>query len=166
MRAAAEQVPGMPRGFAGPVAYDDRWLLLAVAGIALVAAYYAAVLWLTREHPDRPADGRPAAGVPDARREHLARLDRVADAVRSGATAPREGHQQLSEIVRSYVGAVSDLPAPTMALADFRARAPRSLTDAIELMYPPEFAPDDAGRARELFEDAHARSRELVATWT
>jgi len=166
MPAAAERVP---RGFSGPVAYDDRWLWLAVAAVALVAGYYLVVLRLTRERGDAADDAPPAvAGSSDARRAHLERIDRVAAAVAAGATSAREGHQRLSGIVRSYVGEVSDLPAPTMTLADLRARADRrpELVEAIELMYPPEFAPEGEGRARELFDEALRRSRELVTSWT
>jgi hypothetical protein len=151
--------------FNGPVAYGDRWLWFALLGLVLVAGYYLAVLWFTRER--KPATvlwGQ--ADVPTARRKHLERIDRIEADVRSGQVAAREGHQQLSETVRSYVGAVSTLPAPTMALADFRRQAPRPLTDAIELMYPPEFAPDEVGEARERFDGAVDHARRLVASWS
>lgn len=157
----------MPAGdeFTGPVAYGDRWLWLALLGLTLVALYYLVVLWGTRERPVG-ASSCQRPDVPSARRQHLERIDRIEAAVRSGRLAAREGHQQLSETVRSYVGAVSTLPAPTMALADFRREAPRALTDAIELMYPPEFAPDEVGQARERFDQAVLRARQLVASWS
>lgn len=148
--------------FAGPVAYDERWLWLALLGLLAVAVYYALVLLLTRRRPERPPT---EDAVLAARREHLERIDRIEASVRAGRLAARDGHQQLSEAVRSYVGRVSPLPALTMALADFRVRAPRPLTDAIELMYPPEFAPDDVGGARERFDDAVRQARELVGSW-
>lgn len=157
----------MPVGdeFTGPVAYGDRWLWLALLGLTLVALYYLAVLWFTRERRVG-ASAWERADVPSARRQHLERIDRIEAEVRTGRLAAREGHQQLSETVRSYVGAVSPLPAPTMALADFRREAPRALTDAIELMYPPEFAPDEVGQARERFDQAVLRARQLVASWS
>lgn len=157
----------MPAGdeFTGPVAYGDRWLWLALLGLTLVAVYYVAVLWFTRERRVVASVWAPA-DVPSARRQHLERIDRIEAEVRSGRLAAREGHQQLSETVRSYVGTVSTLPAPTMALADFRREAPRALVDAIELMYPPEFAPDEVGQARERFDQAVLRARQLVASWS
>lgn len=157
----------MPAGdeFTGPVAYGDRWLWLALLGLTLVALYYLAVLWFTRERRVG-ASGWERADVPSARQQHLERIDRIEAEVRSGRLAAREGHQQLSETVRSYVGAVSPLPAPTMALADFRREAPRALTDAIELMYPPEFAPDEVGQAQERFDQAVLQARQLVASWS
>jgi len=157
----------MPGGdeFTGPVAYGDRWLWLAVLALVLVALYYLAVLWFTRARTPGTAMGE-RADLPSARRQHLERIDRIEAEVRSGSLAAREGHQQLSETVRAYVGAVSSLPAPTMALADFRRQAPRPLTDAIELMYPPEFAPDQVGQARERFDQAVFQARQLVASWS
>lgn len=151
--------------FHGPVAYGDRWLWLALVGLALVALYYLAAVWLTRERAPAAVTWS-SADVPSARRLHLDRIDRIEAEVRGGQVSPRVGHQQLSETVRSYVAAVSTLPAPTMTLADFRRQAPRPLVDAIELMYPPEFAPDDVGRARERFDDAVAQARRLVSSWS
>ncbi|WP_418063896.1 hypothetical protein [Pimelobacter simplex] len=160
MLAAAE----LPDEFTGPVAYDDRWLWIAVALGAAVVLYYLLAWWLTRR-PRVPRLERVAVDVPDVRRTHLDLIDRVDARVRAGELEPRAGHQQLSEVVRSYVAAVTTLPARTMALADFRARAPHELVAVIELVYPPEFAPDDA-IARELFDTAVVRARGLVADWS
>ena len=167
MPAAAECVylAGLQDEFNGPVAYGDRWLWLALLGLCLVAVYYLTVVWFTRDRSG-PASPWTRIDVPSARQQHLDRIARIDAAVRAGEVPAREGHQQLSEAVRSYVGAVSSIPALTMTLADFRRQAPRPLTEAIELMYPPEFAPDDVGRARELFDDAVAKARELVASWS
>jgi hypothetical protein len=161
MLAAAD----LQKEFNGPVAYGDRWIWLALLGLALVVLYYVAVVWLTRERaPESPAWA--PADSPSARHEHLDRIARIEADVRAGRLSARDGHQQLSETVRSYVGQVSHLPAPTMTLADFRHQAPRALTDAIELMYPPEFAPDDIGEAQERFDDAVGRARQLVSSWS
>jgi|GEM_PF-286400 len=163
--AASPLAAELQEEFNGPVAYADHWLWFALLGLFLVAAYYLVVLWFTR---DRSATGpmpwsRP--DVPSARQQHLARIDRIEAAVRDGEVSARDGHQQLSETVRSYVGAVSPLPAPTMTLADLRRERARPLADAIELMYPPEFAPDDVGEARERFDQAVYQARRLVASW-
>lgn len=163
MPAAAEPVPGMPEEFTGPVAYDDRWLWIAAVLLALVVAWYLLSWWLTR--PPRPTPlSRTGVDVPDAQRAHLARIDDLAGRVHRGELPAREGHQQLSELVRSYVATVTTLPARTMALADFRHRAPQELVDTIEVMYPPEFAPDD-DLAMATFNEAVDRARDLVGTW-
>lgn len=154
----------LPDEFTGPVAYDDRWLWIAVALAAAVVLYYLLAWWFTRR-PRVPRLERVDVDVLDVRRAHLDLIDRIDAQVRAGDLAPRAGHQQLSEVVRSYVAAVTVLPARTMALADFRARAPRELVAVIELVYPPEFAPDDA-LARDLFDTAVTQARGLVADWS
>lgn len=164
MPAAASDVTEMPDEFTGPVAYADWWLWLALVLLVLVVAYYLVSWWVTRP-PRIPTIARPHVDVPTAQEDHLGRIDRVVAQVRAGALAPREGHQQLSEVVRSYVATVTTLPARTMALADFRERAPQELVDAIEVMYPPEFAPD-AMLAEDAFDSAVAQARSLVGTWT
>jgi hypothetical protein len=160
MPAAAE----LQEEFSGPVAYADSWVWIALVLLLLVVLYYLWAWWFTRA--PRVADVvRPEVDVPDVQRQHLARIDEVEAAVRSGSLEARDGHQQLSEVVRSYVDEVTTLPARTMVLADFRVQAPRELVEAIEVMYPPEFAPDD-DLARGRFDDAVGRARRLVTSWT
>ena len=104
--------------------------------------------------------------VPTARSQHLARIDRIEAEVGAGRLPARDGHQQLSETVRSWAEVVTRLPALTMTLSDFRRQAPWALTETIELMYPPEFAPDDVGEALERFDAAVAKARQLVTSWS
>lgn len=162
--AADLRAVDLPEEFTGPVGYADRWLWIAVGLAAALVVYYLLAWWFTRTPPPA-ALARPDVPLPDVRQQHLARIDRIDALVRAGEMAPRDGHQQLSEVVRDYVAAVTTLPARTMALADFRDRAPTALVEVLELVYPPEFAPDDAV-ARDLFETAVARARGLVATWS
>jgi len=162
MLSAGEQP--LPEELAGPVDYSGTWLTLALVGIALVVVYYGAVWLLTRPRTE------PEAAVDmTTRGRHLSRIDALAQEVRAGRVAPRLAHQELSGLVRGYVEEVSDLPARTMALADLRDRAPRALVDAIAVMYPPEFAPDDDPAAREAARDSFERAvddaRTVVESW-
>lgn len=153
---------GVPKEFHGPIDYADRWIWLALIALSLVGLYYAAVLLLTRARPTTPSPAPPPP--PDLRARHLARIDDIAGAVQRGELSARDGHQQLSEVVRSYVEEITPLPARRMTLADLRLRGPRPLTEMIAEMYPPEFAPDD-GEAAEHFERALLHARGLVSTW-
>ena len=168
MRAAAEALAvDLPEEFTGPVGYADRWLWIAVGLAVALVVYYVLAWWFTRA-PRPVALARPGVALPDLRQQHLARIDQVEARVRAGEISPRDGHQQLSEVVRDYVAAVTTLPARSMALADFRDRAPLALVEVLELVYPPEFAPDgpDGPDSRDLFETAVDRARGLVATWS
>ncbi|MFT4083614.1 MAG: hypothetical protein QM638_13605, partial [Nocardioides sp.] len=115
----------------------------------------------------------PTAPPADPRPEHLAELERIQRAVATGRLSAREGHQRVSRIVRSYVGAVSALPADRMTLDDLRRLRrhgvpPREelLISAIELMHPPSFAPTEEGHATERFDDAARRAIGVVTSWT
>lgn len=141
-----------------PVGYDDRWLVLAVLALALVAVYYAAVLWWGRSRPSRPARTAP-------RGEALERLVAIGAAVSAGRVSAREGHQQISATVRGFVSAASGVPAHAMTLADLEREGPAELAAVVALVYPPEFAPGD-DLARERFGPALERARELVTTWS
>lgn len=165
MPAAADLLPmaDLPDEFTGPVSYGDRWLVLACVLVAAVLVYFAVVWWTTRP-PRVTSIARAHVDVPGVRVDHLRSIDKIVAQVRTGSLPAREGHQGLSEVVRSYVATVTTLPARTMALADFRARAPQELVDAIELMYPPEFAPDSAV-ATDTFDAAVDRARRLVSSW-
>ncbi|WP_141014371.1 hypothetical protein [Nocardioides sambongensis] len=156
MLAAAD----LPEEFAGPVGFSGAWVWLAVGALGLVVVYYAVVLLLGLRR-GAGADARAWHTTPDIRHDYFGRIQQVEDEVRSGALPARAGHQRLSEIVRSYVEKVSPLPATRMALADFRLQAPH-LVDALTVMYPPEFAPDDDGRAVEVFDEALDQARQVV----
>lgn len=157
----------LPAEFHEPVAYYDRWLWLALLVLLAVVVYYVVALLLTRTprpQPDGYAWWRPSQQI-DPRQQHLDEIDRIEAQARQGEIDFRQAHQQLSETVRSYVDTITPLPASTMSLADLRAAAPGELAHAIELMYPPEFAPEDVD-ARERFDAALHHARRVVATWT
>ena len=143
-----------------PVGYDDRWLLLAVASVLVVAAYYLLAWWLTRPRRE-PRAKRPAA----PREQSLAALDRIERSVADRAISAREAHQQISRVVRQFVTAASGLPAETMTLTSLRRGGPEQLAELVAVLYPPEFGPGDEPARRELG-TALAQARELVTTWT
>lgn len=141
-----------------PVGYDDRWLVLAVVALSVVAVYYAAVLWWGRSRPEHAVRTVPRA-------ECLDQLDQIGVAVSAGRVSAREGHQQISATVRQFVSAASGVPARTMTLADLEREGPADLAAVVALVYPPEFAPGE-DLARERFGTALERARELVTTWS
>lgn len=153
MRAAE-----LPEEFTGPLGYGAGWVWLALGAVALAAGYVAVVLLATRQ---RTTTVSAAERRERLRRTCLSGLDEVAGEVHDGAVTARAGHQRLSELVRGYVETSTGLPASSMSLADLRLRAPH-LVEAVALMYPPEFAPDDDGRAHERFDEALAAARRVV----
>jgi hypothetical protein len=156
MRAADE--------FVGPVGYSGPLTWLPLVLVACVIAYYAWVL--TRREPvEETDDFRPVKNPLDAAKtKRLADIDRIDNAVRLGRMPVRIAFQQLSVAVRGFVGDVTDLPARSMTAGELREATDPRVADAIEAMYTPEFAPDDA--LAEDFETSVRSVRELVRTWT
>ncbi len=143
-----------------PVGYDDRWLLLAIASVLAVAAYYL-IAWLVTRPRREPRARKPAA----PREQCLAELDRIERSVTDGTMSAREAHQQISRVVRGFVTVASGLPAETMTLTSLRRGGPHQLAELVAVLYPPEFGPGDEPARRELA-TALAQARELVRTWT
>lgn len=142
-----------------PVGYAEPWLLYAALALLAVAGYYLAVWRLTR------AGRRGAARKASARRSSLSRLQAVAGDVEHGRISPRRGHQLISETVRAFAAERTGLRARSMTLADLERQAPQELVDLVGLLYPPEFAPGEE-HPREAFDEALARARELVTSWS
>jgi hypothetical protein len=147
--------------FSGPVGYSPIWMALAVLFVGLVLAYYVAVArWAAAGHvPDETGSALEAS-----RAEHLRQIDAIESAVRSGRLPLRTGFQELSLTVRSFVDEVTEVPARYLALEDLRRSADPKVVDAIALMYPPEFGPDDTA-PKELLTSL-GQARELVRSWT
>lgn len=151
---------------ADPVSYEPVWWVVAAALLVTVLAWNLGVAWWGRPHRVRTA-APEVADLDDVRRRHLAELDRVEAEVRAGRMALREGFQALSATARSFVHETSDVPARYLALADLRRADVPLVVAAVEVMYPPEFAPD-AGQASEAeLAEALRRARQVVtASWT
>jgi hypothetical protein len=147
--------------FSGPVGYSPIWVVLAVALVGLVLAYFVGVArWAAAGFvPDTEK-----SALEESRADHLRQIAAIESAVRSGRLPLRAAFQDLSLTVRSFVDDVTDVPARFMALEDLRDSADPKVADAIARMYPPEFGPDDVA-PKELLASLE-QARELVTTWT
>ena len=152
---------------APPVDYSAGWLVVAGVLVAAVLAWNLGVLWWGRPpRSRRSAPPRPAE-LDAVRREHLDRLDRIEAAVRDGSLDLRAAFQQLSATARSFVHEVSDVPATYLTLTDLRTAEVPVVVAALDVIYPPEFAPEIGAAGVATFEEALHRSREVVtASWT
>lgn len=155
-------MPVAAEEFTDPISYSWYWLWLALLALVLVIGWYAGVtVWA---HGRRWRDGGPPP-VPTARDRALFELDQIGHQVAAGGLTERDGYQQMSRVVRTFVADMTGLPAQSMALADLNAAGVTSVAEAIALMYPPEFAPAPAPQY-EPIDHTLARARALVVSWT
>lgn len=156
-----------PPGFYPPDSYEGRWLWIGLALVGLVLLWYGLVWWATRER--RPVPGPPggaALGTDELRRQYLSQIDAVVARVRAGELGDRQGHQQLSVLVRHFVQEVSGIAAPTMTLTDLTESGERqrlvSVAQTVATLYPGEFGAHES----ETLEGAAALARQVVARWS
>lgn len=150
-----------------PPVRHSPWLWL-VGALCLVIAVLLGLLWrwLVR-HWGREDAERQTAGLERLRAEALRRISEVENKHRVGGMSDREVHQELSAIVRRFVGTASGGDADFQVLAELReAAATRPMlapvVEFVQAGYAASFAPD----AEAPVADALARAREVVTTWT
>ena len=142
----------------GPAGYSSVWAVVAVVLPLVVAAYYVGVTWWAGGSVVRP----PACWrLRRDRRRHLARLSRIEDAVRRGATPPRQAHREVGAVVRSYVSTTGPVDVRAMALDELRLHG-AEVAQVVAATYPPAFRPDDREPASEQLADVLRDARALI----
>ena len=142
----------------GPAGYSSAWVVVAVVLPLLVVAYYVGVTVWT---------GGSVVRLPEwwrlrrDRRRHLARLARIEDGVRRGATAPREAHREVGAVVRSYVSTTGPVDVRAMPLDELRVHA-GDVAEVVGATYPPAFRPDDREPAAEQLAEVLRSARTLI----
>ena len=150
---------------AGAVAYQVRWLVLAVVLLVAVVGWNVGVVLWARPRRARHADEPRPLPIDQLRRDCLAHIDDLVADHRAGQTDDREGHRRLSALVRQFVEAAGGAPATSMTLARLRAEGRDELAGVVDVVtttYPPTFGP---GRPVTTFDDAVVLARRLVGAW-
>lgn len=153
-----------PPGYYAPDPYSSTWLWVGLGVFALIALWYSWVFWSTREKtvvvPPRLRAGR----LERLRSDYTHQIDVVVGKVGSGEITRRQGHQQLSVLVRHFVQEVSGIRAPTMTLTDLHASGSRLTPVSVVVgeLYPGEFAPASPAT----LEGAADQAKTVVARWT
>lgn len=151
--------------FTDPVGYSVVWLVVCLGLVAVVVGYYYAVArWAAAGETDVAPKRARDPGIEPARNACTARLASLERAVVGGGMPVRTGFLELSAAVRTFVEAVGRVPARSMTLEELRQSGEPRVAAAIEVMYPGEFAPDDAGA--DDFRRSLQQARELVVSWT
>lgn len=163
MRAAAELVTIME---VNPPVRHSPWLWL-VGAACLLLAVASGIAWprLTGRR-ERAEALRRDTGLERLRAEALAQIAQVESGHRAGEVSDREVHQELSAIVRRFVGTVTDGDADFQTLGELREAAERlprlaPLVEFVASGYLPSFAPEETAPVDSALADA----RELVTSW-
>lgn len=150
----------------GPERYASSWLVAGITALVLIVVIPLAIVWFTRVRPPKPTPPPPPPDPNQFRAECLARIADIRRRHGAGEIADRAAHQELSQVVRTFVAAATNLPIDRMVLGELREKLRAdhrfvSLTDWLELLYPPKFAPD----VQRSVADSAAEAERLVGTW-
>lgn len=150
----------------GPERYAPWWLIAGIAALVAIVVIPPAIVWFTRARPPKPTPPPPPPDPNQFRAECLARIADIRQRHGAGHLADRAAHQELSHVVRMFVAAATSLPIDRMVLGELREKLRTDhrfayLTDWVELLYPPKFAPD----VHRSVADSAAEAERLVGTW-
>ncbi|MGO1542931.1 MAG: hypothetical protein ACTHXA_01170 [Gulosibacter sp.] len=146
------------------VGYSPFWLVLGIAIIALIVAFYVVVALLTsvRSRANETAESiEPPVDIAQLQTEAYDRVAQIETASMRGEIDTRSAHEQLSAVVRNYVAESTGIPADHMTLADLQRTDLVGTTRAVQQFYPGVFGaePDrDLDRSIQM-------AREVLAGW-
>ncbi|MDJ1369858.1 hypothetical protein [Gulosibacter molinativorax] len=146
------------------VGYSPFWLVLGIAILALIAAFYVLVLLFTagRTKPTKmKAKTEPPVDLEKLQHEGYSKIAQIETASMNGTLDPKAAHEQLSAVVREYVAEATGIPADHMTLSDLRRTELRGTTRAVEQFYPAVFG---AEPQQDLGKSIHM-AREVLAGW-
>ncbi|NYE94468.1 hypothetical protein FHU41_000689 [Psychromicrobium silvestre] len=155
-------MPGDSSGFFPPLDYAMLWLVLGIALLALVAAWYFSVFYATRKRLPVGEIPMPPRKLLSLRARYLAQIDQIAAQHQAGQLSARAAHQKLSVAVRGFAQELTGVKTGRMTLAEVRSAGLPLVGDAVEVFYPAEFGVQDAqslGHSADI-------ARQLVSTWS
>lgn len=146
------------------VGYSPFWLVLGIAILALIGAFYAVVLLLTVERKRRKAPSVPVAppvNIVQLQEEAFSAVATIETGTMNGTLDTRAAHERLSAVVRGFVAESTGIPADHMTLTDLRQTELRGTSRAIEQFYPAVFgAEPDADLAKSIH-----MARQVLSGW-
>ncbi|ATG54561.1 hypothetical protein CFK41_07130 [Brachybacterium ginsengisoli] len=162
-RAPALLAEPAPAEIIDPPQYSIAWIILAVLCVLVIVALIVGTLKITRAIEKRVAYRRRPDDVQALKAEFLRAVNDIADRHEAGELESREGHHELTGVMRRFVRRTTghDVTSQDLAtlLADQRTRA---VGELIGDLYEPDFAKSSGRDLR----DSVRRAREVIRTWS
>lgn len=156
-------VAAPPQEIIDPPQYSVAWVILAVLCALVITALIVATLRITRAVEKRVAFRTRPDDLESLKAEFLRAVNDIADRYDAGEIEAREGHHELTGVMRRFVRRTTghDVTSQDLStlLADQRTRA---VGELIADLYEPDFA---MASDRQLAESAR-RAREVIRRWS
>ena len=150
-----------------PLQYGLQWVLLAIALVVLIVAFYLLLPRLVRKLTKPrvvvipPAPPRRLTPLQNAQQVAFDRIGAVEAAVAAGTTDVRDAHIELSAILREFATETTGIDARSMTLTELRASGLESLATVVATYYPIAFGVPEHSRLA----GAADRAREVLSAW-
>ncbi len=151
-----------------PMKYYLFWLILAIVAVAAVFFIQFFFRILLREQLRKKKEKKPKVRPPKKKPlpvlkwEYLQKLEFLERGVMSGSMTQRTAYQELSMLIRTFVGEATGIKVQNYSLQEIRRVGIPGLTALVQEYYEPEFA-------RQSMADIRAsmfRTRKAIELWS
>ncbi|MBB5831120.1 hypothetical protein [Brachybacterium aquaticum] len=146
-----------------PPQYSIAWVILAVLCIVVIVALIVGTLKITRAIEKRIAYRARPGEMATLKAEFLRAVNDIADRHEAGELEAREGHHELTGVMRRFVKRTTGLDVTSQDLATLQAE-PR--TCAVGALIGDLYEPDFAQASDRELRDSVRRAREVIRAWS
>ncbi|MCR5403234.1 MAG: hypothetical protein K6E91_05355 [Butyrivibrio sp.] len=97
--------------------------------------------------------------------QYIGRIQRLLNEYQAGVFDKREGYQQLSAIIRSFVHEATGINVETLTAAEVKRMGILKLDKLMEEYYVPEFAEDERGKDKDLLSSCNT-AMGVIKSWS
>ncbi len=146
-----------------PPQYSIAWLILAALCVLVIAFLVIAVLRITRRIEERAAYRKRPDDVQTLKAEFLRAVNSIADRQERKEITNREGHHELTGVMRRFVRRTTGHDVTSQDVATLRDDPrTREVGTLIAELYEPDYALDSSVK----LEDSVRRAREVIRRWS
>ena len=145
--------------------------MLGIAAIAMLAYVIYRVMKLRpvkKKEVQKPA-ARKINMTPDVlyriKGQYVGKVQALINAYRQNTISKRDGYQQLSAIIRSFVHEVTGINVENYTVTEIKAFGMKKLDALMEEYYVPEFAEDEKAQDKN-FEASCYNALGVIKTWS
>ncbi|APX32267.1 hypothetical protein BH708_05505 [Brachybacterium sp. P6-10-X1] len=161
--AAALLAEPAPPQIIAPPQYSVAWVILAVLCLLVITALIVGTLKITRAIEKRIAFRARPSDVDALKAEFLRAVNDIADRHEAGDLPAREGHHELTGVMRRFVRRTTGHDVTSQDTATLTADPrTRDVGTLIADLYEPDFAPASSA----VLTDSVRRAREVIRGWS
>lgn len=152
-----------PAEIIAPPQYSVAWVILAVLCILVIVALIVGTVKITRAIEKRIAYRHRPSDVDTLKAEFLRAVNDIADRHEGGELEAREGHHELTGIMRRFVRRTTGYDVTSQDTGTLTADPrTRDVGQLIAALYEPDFAMASDTELRE----SVRRAREVIRRWS